>query len=163
MSEHQIETAFLRRVIRYDDGETPRKLEKSILQVEHDRRCVGRTAFVAALFLMLGLAGVGYGGVLHRNFPYNGSEVAFRILCELVLASLICLVGCAGFLTVYRRKLKRLRGNCRQLVSNIMESRLGKRDVLAGHGRHPGSEEFEASAFQFPPDKEGKKKPGLFG
>jgi hypothetical protein len=38
MSEHQTETAFLRRIILYDDGEERRKLETSIARVQRDHR-----------------------------------------------------------------------------------------------------------------------------
>ena len=139
MSEHQIETAFLKQVILYDDSDQRRKLEKSMAQVQHDARCVRRMAWVLALFLMLALAGIGYGASLHKNYPYNGAELTFRILCELVLASLICLAALAGLLTVYRRRLNRLRDECRQLVTRLLEARLGKLDSSTSPGRTAAS------------------------
>ena len=46
MSEHQTETAFLRHILLYDDGDERRKLEESIAQVQPDMRCVQRVASV---------------------------------------------------------------------------------------------------------------------
>ena len=126
MSEHQKETAFLKSVIVYDDSGEPLKLQKSIAQVQHDERCVRRLAWAIALFLMLGLAGVGYGGILQENFPYNLPQHVTYVFCVFVLASLICLVAFAGLLAVYRRKLHRLREECRRLVARLLESHLGK-------------------------------------
>jgi hypothetical protein len=128
MSEHQIETALLRHIILYDDSDECRKMEKSIAQVQQDVRSVQRVASVTALFPLLAIASFAYGVLLQENFPYNRSELVlvFRVLCELGLASLICLVGLAGLLTVYRKKLKRLRKECLQLVTTLLESRLGK-------------------------------------
>jgi len=125
MSEHQIETAFLQRAILYDDSDERRQLEGSIARVQRDQRSVRRMAWVMVLFLLLALSGIAYGAILHKDFPFNGAERTFRILCELVLALLICLGGLAGLLTVYRRKLNRLRGECRQLLARVLESRLG--------------------------------------
>jgi hypothetical protein len=63
---------------------------------------------------------------LQKNFSCNGSEVVFRVLCEVGLASLICRVACAGILTVYSRNLNLLREKCRQLVTRPLESQPGK-------------------------------------
>ena len=63
---------------------------------------------------------------LQKNFPCIGSGVVFRVLCEVGLASLICLVPCAGLLTVYRRNLNLLREKCRQLVTRLLQSQPGK-------------------------------------
>lgn len=144
MSEHQRETAFLRRVILYDDSDEHRNLEKSIAQVQHDERCVHRMAWVMALFLMLALAGLAYGAILHKNFPYNGPDLVFKVLCEVILASLICLMAFAGLLTVYRRKLNRLRDECRQLITRLLESHLGKPHIPALPGSQRGPDNREA-------------------
>jgi len=125
MTEHQRETAFLRRIIRHDDSDESRELEKSIEQVQRDKRCVQRVAAVTALFPLLGIAGVAYGTILLENFPSKESELVSWVLCAVSLASLICLVAFAGLLTVYRKKLNRLREECRQLVTRLLESHLG--------------------------------------
>lgn len=126
MGQHQSETAFLRRIILYDHSEEGCKLEQSIAQVVRDVRCVQRVASVTALLPFLALAGVAYGMLLQKNFPYNGSEFVFRLLCELGLASVICLVGLAGLLTLYRKKLNRLRKEGLRRAASLLESHLGK-------------------------------------
>lgn len=125
MNEHQKETTFLSHIIRYDDSDEGRKLQQSIAQVQRDQCCVQRVASVMALFPALALAGVAYEIVLQNNFPYDGPHRGLRLLCEVGLASLISLMAFAGLLMGYRVKLKRLRDQCRRLVTHVLESRLG--------------------------------------
>lgn len=146
MSEHQVETAFLRSVIRYDDSDEPRKLNQSIAQVQRDERCVQRVVWMIVPFPMVALAMIAYGTILHQNFPYNGSEVVFRVLCEVLLASLICLVALAGLLICYRQKLNRLREECRRLVARLLESHLSKRHIPTLAGSQRGAD--NRGAFQ---------------
>ena len=79
MSEHQIETAFPRRIILNDDSDECRRLKKSVARVQPGGRFVERCASVMALFLAPALVGVG------------------------------AMVALAGHLMAYRKKLKRLR------------------------------------------------------
>jgi hypothetical protein len=144
MSEHQIETAFLRSIISYDNSDETLKLQKSIAQLQHDERCVQRMAWAMVLFLTLGLAGVGYGVVLQENFPYNLDHHVINVFCGFVVASLICLVAFVGLLAVYRRKLNRLRGECRQVVARTLESRLGKPHIPTLAGSHRGVDDRDA-------------------
>ncbi len=141
MTEHQIETAFLRSVILYDDSDEALKLQKNISQVQHDERCVQRMAWVVAMFLMLGLAGVGYGAFLQENFPHNLHHHVINVFSGFVLASLICLVAFAGLLAVYRGKLNRLRGECRRLLARLLESHLGKPHIPTLADGHRGTDD----------------------
>jgi hypothetical protein len=148
MSEHHSEAAFLRRIILYDDSDEGCKLEKSIAQVLRDVRCVQRVASVTAVFPLLALAFIAYGALLHRNFPYDGSALFFRVLCELGLASLICLAGLAGLLTLYRKKLKRLRKEGLRRIIRLLESHLGEPPIPRQPSRHRvfhDSEAFQGS------------------
>jgi hypothetical protein len=148
MSEDQRETAFLRRLILYDGSDERRKLDQSIAQIKRDQRCVQRMAWMIALLLVLTLTGLAYGAIWDNNFPYNLSEVVFRVLCEVLLASLICLVGFAGFFMVHRSKLNRLREDCRRLVERFLESRLGNPHIAMLPGSERVSDDREA--FQGP-------------
>ncbi len=141
MSEHQVETVFLRRLILYTGCEEPLKLEKSIAQVLHDARCVQRCAWAMALFLLLGCAGVVFGVILDENFPYNVPQPVVHAFCDLFLASLICLMTFVGLLVLYRIKLNRLRGECRNLLRAFLEAHLGDPQIPA----------LAAAAFQVPP------------
>ena len=145
MGEHETETAFLRHIILYDDSGERHKLEKGIAQVRRDMCCVQRVVSLTAPFPLLAIAGIAYGVLLQENFPYNGSELVFRVLCVLGLASLICLVGFAGLLTVYRKKLHRLRKEARQLVITLLESRLGNPQIQTLPRSHRVFRDGEAS------------------
>jgi len=132
-------------MIRYDDTDERRKLEKRIAQVQRDGRCVRRAASVAALCTMLAMAGLAYGAVLDGNFPYNESQFVIRVLSELGLASLICLVAFAGLLTAYRKKLNRLREECRRLITRLVESHLGQPHLAAVRGSPRASDNREVA------------------
>src|SRR5271169_2140292 len=114
-------------------------------QVRRDTRCVQRVVAITALFPLLAIAGIAYGALLQENFPHNASDLVFRVLCVLGLASLVCLVGFAGLLTVYLRKLHRLQKEARQLVIRLLESRLGNPHVAmvpSSHRVFAGDEAF---------------------
>src|SRR5581483_6090963 len=148
MSEHQRETAFLRHIISRGESAECRKLEKRIAQVQANQRCVQRVASVMSLFPFLALAGIGYGGILVESFPNGGSELVFRLLCVLGLASMICLVGFAGLLAVYRLELNELREECRRVVKRLVEPHLVKSPIARPPSNHPASE--EGDDFQNP-------------
>jgi hypothetical protein len=144
MSERQRGTSFLKCIIRHDESDEGHRLEKSIAQIQRGERCVRRFASVMALFPLLAIAGVAYGTMLQNNFPYDGFHPVIRVLCQLGLASLICLAALAGLLMGYRKKLKRLREECRQLASSLLESHLDKPHIGPLPRSHRGSEEHEA-------------------
>jgi hypothetical protein len=75
---------------------------------------------------MLALAGLGYITILDKDLPNSFYEVVFRIFCEILIASLVCLAGLAGLFTIYRGKSNRLLEECRQLVRRLLESKLDK-------------------------------------
>ena len=126
MSEHQKDTEFLRRIIVYDDAEEHHELEKKIAQVQRDERCVQRAALAAVLFTLAAMVGLAYTAIFQENFPYNQSQLVVTVLCDLGLASLICLVAFAVLLMVYRNRLNRLRDECRHLVTRLVEFHVGK-------------------------------------
>jgi hypothetical protein len=155
MGEHQKETAFLKRIILYDDSDECRKLEERIAQVQHDARSVQRVASVTALFPLLAVVGVAYRMVFGESFPYPEVERVLWFLCELGLASLVCLAGLGGLLMAYRKKLNRLRNECRQLVIRLLESHLrqpqiptlpSNHRVIVDHGALPVATEVSADA-----------------
>jgi hypothetical protein len=131
MSEHQKETAFLRRLIAFDHSKERHKLEEGIAQAQRDGQCVRRAAALMALFTVLGAVGVGYGAVLQENFPYGKSRFVLDILCGLGLASLICLLSFGALMLAYRRKLNSLRAEGRRLVITNIEARFGQPLVTA--------------------------------
>ncbi len=121
MSEHQKDTEFLRRIIVYGDTEEHHDLEKRITQVQRDERCVQRVALAAVLFALAAMVGLAYTAILEENFPYNESQLLVTILYAVFLASVISLVTFSLLLIVYRKRLNRLREECRHLVTKLVE------------------------------------------
>src|SRR6185369_10625252 len=117
---------FLRRIIVYDDTEEHRELDRRIAQLQRDEYCVQRAALAAVLFTLAAMAGLAYVAILENNFPYNQSQLLVTVLCDVGLASFICVVGFSSLLVVYRNRLNRLREECRQLVMKLVERQLGK-------------------------------------
>ncbi len=79
-----------------------------------------------AILTALALAGLGYGVILVDRFPYNLSQFTSNLVCSFLLGSLISILGFIGLEIVYRNKLNQQREEFRQLVTKLLESRLGK-------------------------------------
>ena len=126
MSEHQKHTEFLRHCLRYGDSTEHQALDKSITQIQRDERCVQRAVWLMAILTALAVAGLGYPAILVENFPYTVPQFIVNLICALGLASLICLLVFAGLGMAYRKKLDQRREECRQLVTRLLESRLGR-------------------------------------
>jgi hypothetical protein len=126
MSEHQKHTEFLRECLLYDDSAGHQELDKGIIQIQRDARCVWRAVWLMAMLTALSVAGLGYGAVLVDGFPYNTQPFVIDIICALGMGSLICLVVLVSLGMIYRMRLDQRREECRQLVTRLLESRLGK-------------------------------------
>jgi|SRR5690242_7421348 len=145
MSDHQRETALPGHISILDDTDERRKLEKSIKQVQRDKRCVQRAASLMALFTALSAAGLAYAAILRENFPYGESWFVIKLISELGLASIISLVALVGLWMAYRKKSNRLREECRRLVTKLDEPRLGKTHITPLPSSHPGAAESEVA------------------
>ena len=165
MTEHQRETAFLRRLIHLDRTEERRKLDGRIAQLQRDERSVQRAAGLMVLFITLGLAGLAYGTVLQENFFYGGTHLVMEMIFAVGIASLVCLIVFIGLLMVYRRRLNRLREECRRLVAKLLQSHLPESHVtpvvapdnrdaaqgaVAGNGSPARSNSLRTSVDQLP-------------
>src|ERR1041385_3925740 len=126
MTEHQKETAFLRYVMAFDDTVERRELEERVMRVESDGRCVQRAAVLMALVSVLVAAALAYGVILEENFPHAASWFVIDLLCGVGLASLISLVVLMGLSMTYRKKLNRLRAECRHLATRLLEFHFGQ-------------------------------------
>jgi hypothetical protein len=157
MTEHQRETAFLRRLMVLDTSGEGRKLEKRIAQVQLDERCVKRVAWLMALLISLSAVGLAYGAVLVEDFPYGKSQLVLKFIYVLGLASLICLAAFACLLMAYRRKSNGLREECRQLITKLLEPQLGKPRPL------PGAEMGAFQLSQYTHRIEGATQPSANG
>jgi len=130
MNDHQRETDFLRKCIRYDDTEERHRLEERITQIQRDGCIVKRATWLMALLTALAGAGLGYVSILMADYPLNLSQLAtqvfFKSLCVLGVGSLISLFGfmCVG--VSLRNELDHRREDCRRLALKVLESRLGQ-------------------------------------
>jgi hypothetical protein len=129
-SEHERETAFLRRCIRYDKSPSCRDLDERIVQVQRDERCLRRAMTLVALTAALAVAGLMYGAVFLEDFPGRmqlfTSQFTIRSLLAVGIGSVISLVAFTGTSVVYRKNLNRRREECRTLVTKLLESHLGE-------------------------------------
>ncbi len=138
MNDYYKQTAFLRQCLLYDDTSERHKLEESIAQLQGKERCVRRAMWLMALFGALALAGLCYAAVFLAEFPLNVSQFTMqlfvKILCATALGSLICLVSFLVLGALYRKELHHRREECRRLVSNLLESRLGNPGTVPSPG-----------------------------
>ena len=140
MNEHQKHTEFLRHCLRYGENTEHQALDKRITQIQRDERCVQRAVWLMAVLTALAVAGLGYPVILVENFPYNVPQFTLNLVCTVGVASFICLLVFVGLGMAYRNKLDQRREECRQLVTRLLESRLGKpvatplRDNRVGEG-----------------------------
>jgi len=126
MSDHQKHTEFLRHCIRYDGSARRQELMEEIVRIQCDARCVRRAVWLMAISAALAAFGLGYGVILVDNFPNNVPQFIINTFGVLAVSWLICILAFAGLGMVYRWKLDRRREECRQIVTRLLESRLGK-------------------------------------
>lgn len=145
MSEHQRETDFLRHCISYDESPERQKLDARLTQILRDERCVRRAVWLMSVLSALALASLCFAAFLTENISQDTSQLIIKVISALGLACMICLVAFVGLRLIYRMKLDQRREECRQLVTSLLESRLGKpvtkrrRPALrerAGSGNH---------------------------
>jgi hypothetical protein len=134
MSDHERETAFLRRCLVYDDTGERHKLEESITQLQRNERCVRRAVWLMVLLAALGMAGLSYSAVFLADYPKNMSRFTAqfipKVFCALGLGSMISLLAFVGLGVVHRNKLDQRREECRRLAMRLLESRLGKPRIM---------------------------------
>jgi hypothetical protein len=129
MNEQQRDTAFLTRIISYDDSPERRDLAHRISRAQSDERCVRRAAWLMVLFAGLATAGLCYAAVFlpePMNIPQFLDQLLIKVLCALSLGSFISLAGFIALGNRYRGELARHREECRCLTMEIMEARFGK-------------------------------------
>jgi hypothetical protein len=126
MSEHHKHTEFLKQCLLYDDSSERHRLAENLSRAQRDLHCVQRAMWLMAVVTALTVAGLGYEEVLVDNFPYDASLSVTNIICATGAGSLVCLLAFAGLGMVYGRKVGQRREECRQMVTKLLESRLGK-------------------------------------
>jgi hypothetical protein len=124
MSDHQRQTAFLKKVICYDDTEQRRQLEDRMLMAERDERVVRAAIWIVALLLGLSISGYCYSAIFVPEFPSNTAHPMFKICLALALCSVICLLTFLVAWFWYRAVLNKLREECRRFATAVLEERL---------------------------------------
>ncbi len=137
MTEHERNTDFLRRMILFAHPGAHRKLEADIAQVRRKQHCVQRAVQLVILLGLIGVTAFGYGAVLEGNLHYGQSRFITTFVCGLGLASPVCLATFLVLLVNYRRELNRLSEECRQLITKVMEHRLGRLGTTTLTGSQP--------------------------
>ena len=138
MSDHQRHTEFLRDCIRYDGSARRQELMNEIVRIQGAARCVWHAAWLMAMLAVLALAAFGYGTILVTNFPYNAPQSVVNLIYALGLGSLISLLTFAVLGMTYRWKLDQKREECRQIVTRLLESRLGGTAIATPEDNHAG-------------------------
>jgi uncharacterized membrane protein len=130
MSDHQKQTDFLTQCLLYDDTAKSHKLADRIAQVQQDERRVQRGLRLMGLLAALAIVGLCYSAIFLAYYPQNllGFTTNFitQVFCVLGLVSTICLLVFSYLGVVYRKELDQRREECRQLVTKVMEFRMGK-------------------------------------
>lgn len=143
MTDHQKETAFLRHCIRYGESAEHQALEETITRIQRDERCLQRAVWLMAALTALVVAAISYPAILMEDFPYTMPQFVVNLVCAVGMASLISLLAFVGFGLVCRKKLNQHREECRQLITRLLESRLGKPDPTPWRERLVGSVDRE--------------------
>ena len=133
MSEQQRDTAFLTRLISYDDSDERHNLAEKIARLQNDERCVKRAAWLMVLFAALATAGISYAAVflLHPdNVMQFLDQPMIKALSAVALSSVLCLLAFNALAVFYRMELARHREQCRCLAMKILESRLTRPIVV---------------------------------
>ena len=125
MTEYERNTDFLRRMILFAHPEEHRKLEADISQVRRKQQCVERAVQLMILLALISVAAFGCGLVIEEDF-LRTSRFITTLICGLGLASPVCLATFLVLLVNYRRELNRSLEECRQLITKVMEYRLGR-------------------------------------
>ena len=118
-------------------------MAERMAQIERDERTLRRAVWLVARLIALAVVGMGYSALLMDNYPEGtpGSVTHFivRGCYALGLGSLICLLSFLGLGMVYRKNLDQRREECRELVTRLLESRLGQPVAAAWRDSPVGS------------------------
>jgi len=127
MIKHDKETAFLKRVIVYDEAPERYELEERIAQAQRNEHCVRRATALVAFIAALAAAGLGYSAVILPDVAQSTftARTVVTFFAVLGLGSLICLVGYLGCWMVHRWELARRQEEGRVHAARFLEARLG--------------------------------------
>ena len=123
--DHHKHTEFLKHCLRYGEDDGCQELRREITRLQREAHCVRRAAWLMAVLILLTVTGFAYATILLGHFPYSMPQFAWSLICALGVGSLISLVAFIALGMVYRVTRELRRGECRQMVARLLESRLG--------------------------------------
>lgn len=122
MTGSPTETERLRLRGLHEEGAARQKLEEEIAQIQRKARCAQRAAGLMALLTALGAAGLVYPTILLENYASMAPRFVVNLTYAFGVGSLISLAAFAGLASLYRKKLRRRKEACRQMVAGLFES-----------------------------------------
>lgn len=130
MSDYQKQTEFLKACLRYHDTAGNRKLADRITQIQQNEWRVQRALKVMGGLAAVAAVGLGYSAIFLDYFPRNflgfSAHLLAQTFCVMGLVAIVCLLVFACLASVHREQLNQGREECRQLISNLLESRPGQ-------------------------------------
>lgn len=124
MNDRQKNTAFLKRLMLYEDSDNSRQLEERIRNEEKAERLV-LWALARVVFLtVLSPAGVYYSMFLLPDFLQHQSEFILRFFLALSFASFISMATFVGLWVHCRKVLNGHYNQCRDMVGAAFERSL---------------------------------------
>ncbi len=101
-------------------------------KAEHDERSVRCAVLLVGSVALVSLLGLAYAAVLLPEFFDSTTPFLVKLFCALGLGSFICLIAflCCWFW--YRGISNKLHEECRQLVTDFLQARLGDQRELPG-------------------------------
>jgi hypothetical protein len=121
LNMHQREISVLLHLMRYDQTGEAAALQTRIEKAERTERSSRRALWVMGVLTALATLGLGYGALFLDDLTRRFSRISFA----LGLAALISMLVLIVVWIVARSELDRLRCSCWQLVTKIVETRLG--------------------------------------
>lgn len=164
-SEHQRETAFLRQCILYEESNEGRQLDQRIAQIQRDERSLRRASWLASLLITLVGLVFGYMVFLMEDLPNHislfAAEFMCKTLCALGIGSLISLLAFGWLGIRNRHELNLRREECRQLVTTLLERRLGKPPAAPHKNGELKKQEYDQVPKPAGPVRNGEPEPAM--
>lgn len=129
MRDYHLETAFLRRMLSYDQSAQAQQIEQSIARAQRDHTCALKAIWTAGLLDILSAI------LSQTDFFQSGPLLCLRIICVVGLTATICLLAFLAVLVFYRLKLNSLREDSRHLIQQLMDAHVCPQDGVGRHER----------------------------
>ena len=124
MSEHRKQSEFLKKLVMHDESLANRSICERLASAERNERCLVLACRLVGVIALVAMAGIGYSAVLLPEFFDNTTHVILRFFSALTLGSALCYLVFLGLWFWYRSHTNRIHGECRQVITVMLEARL---------------------------------------